>query len=119
MIILKLSSAANQRIPRAWDVDVSQPPPPLFAEPVRAEGFGEGASRAPTKGEVYRAAMGLTGKNPVQALGELCTRLKLPPPYYTVAVRVVSCSFLLLRTSQILRIVSSFSHICTLYRDGL
>ena len=81
--------AANQRIPRAWDVDISQPPPPLFAEPVRADSFGEGgpSSYAPSRGEVYKASLGLTGKNPVQALGELCTRLRLPPPYFTVAVR--------------------------------
>ena len=86
-----MSRAANQRIPRAWDVDVSLPPPPLFAEPVRAESFGEGPSScAPTKGEVYKASLGLTGKNSVQALGELCTRLRLPPPYYTVAVRLVA-----------------------------
>ena len=83
-----LYRAANQRIPRAWDIDISQPPPPLFAEPARApDGFGEGSSYAPSKGEVYKASLGLTGKNPVQALGELCTRLRLPPPYYTVAVR--------------------------------
>ena len=75
-------------------MDISQPPPPLFAEPVRAAGssFGGGeggpsSSYAPSKGEIYKASLGLTGKNPVQALGELCTRLRLPPPYFTVAVR--------------------------------
>ena len=71
-------------------MDISQPPPPLFAEPVRAESFcGERgpSSYAPSVGEVYKASLGLTGKSPVQALGELCTRLRLPPPYFTVAVR--------------------------------
>ena len=52
--------------------DFSRPPPPLPAPP--------------TSGEIYAATLGLTEKNPVSALQELCIRRGMPPPYYTVEV---------------------------------
>jgi len=43
---------------------------------------GKGSNNPPSRGEIYAATMGFNNKNPITALYEYTSRMKLPPPKF-------------------------------------